>query len=29
MSSVAQTLRDFLSFQTFVSPYALIGFYYL
>lgn len=29
MSSLAQTLRDFLSFQTFVSPYALIGFYYL
>jgi len=29
MPSLAQTLWDFLSFQTFVSPYALIGFYYL
>jgi hypothetical protein len=29
MSSLAQTLRDFVSFQTFVSPYALIVFYYL
>lgn len=29
MSSLAQMLWDFLSFQTFVSPYALIGFYYL
>jgi hypothetical protein len=29
MSSLAQTLWDFLSFQTFVSPYALIVFYYL
>jgi hypothetical protein len=29
MPSLARTLWDFLSFQTFVSPYALIGFYYL
>jgi hypothetical protein len=29
MSSLTQTMGDFLSFRTFVSPYALIGFYYL